>query len=108
MRPVDCTRSRFAPIVDTIPAAVLLGTALAVLVDITGSDSNDDNAGRDLAGGFVVIIFAIPGLPFGASAWYGWAKTGRCRAMNRQPLQVPQPPPPMFPAPAPAGPPGGM
>lgn len=106
VRPVDCTQSRFAPVVDTVPTAVLLGTALAILFDITGDDPSDGEPARTLAGGFVIILFAIPGLPFGASAIYGYRKTGRCREMNRRPL--PQPPPPLIPmpAPAPSGPPG--
>jgi len=108
-RPIDCTRSRFAPIVDTVPAVVLLGTALAVLADISGDDANDGDAGRTLAGGLVVIVFGVPGLPFAGSAWYGYAKTGRCRRMNAAPL--PAPPPPGYPtAPVPmtpSGPPGG-
>lgn len=93
VRPVDCTQSRFAPIVDTVPAAVLLGVALAVLVDISGSDQGEE--GRVLAGGLVVIVFGLPGIPFGLSALYGYRKTGRCRAMNRTP--IPQPPPPLIP-----------
>ncbi len=102
VRPVACTQSRFAPIVDTVPAAVLLGIAIAVLADISNDPAG--NEGRALAGGVVVVVFGVPGLPFAASAWYGYAKTGRCRGMNRAPL--PAPPPVMFPAPPPAAPAG--
>jgi hypothetical protein len=104
VRPVDCTQSRFAPIVDTVPAVVLLGIALAALADV--SETGEGEEGQALVGGLVVIVFGLPGLPFAASAFYGYRKTGRCRDMNRRPL--PQPPPPLIPmpAPAPSGPPG--
>lgn len=96
VRPVDCTRSNFAPIVDTVPAAVFLGIASAILVDISDSGEND---GERVLGGFAAIVFGLPGLPFAASAIYGYRKTGRCRAMNRAPL-------PVAPGPPASGPPG--
>src|SRR5512138_3263630 len=76
VRPVDCTQSRFAPIVDTVPAVILLGIAAAALSDTANSGPGEE--GRALAGGLVVIVFGIPGLPFAASAWYGYAKTSKC------------------------------
>lgn len=97
VRPVDCTRSVFAPVVDTVPAAVFLGIATAILVDI--KDSGEGDEGRVLVGGMAAIVFGLPGLPFAASAIYGYRKTGRCRAMNAAPL-------PVAPAPPASGPPG--
>lgn len=86
VRPVDCTQSRFAPIVDTVPAVILLGIAAAALADTASKGEGEE--GEALAGGLVVIVFGLPGLPFAASAFYGYRKTGRCREMNRRPLPL--------------------
>jgi hypothetical protein len=84
VRPVDCTRSRFAPVADTVPAAILLGIATIAFVQAAGKDEGEE--GSKLGGFLVGTVFGIGGLPFALSAWYGFARTGRCRAMNAAPL----------------------
>jgi hypothetical protein len=94
-RPVRCTESLAPPVLDTIPAAVLLLITGAVLGDIANDPPGME--GRALAGGLVGIVFGIPGLVFAGSAYYGYSRTSDCRAMNRRPLPQPMGPPPGYP-----------
>ena len=83
MRPVNCPRSRVAPVIDTLPAVVFLGagvTLIAVAVSAgTSNRSADVGPGALLLPG---IASSLVGLPYALSAWYGFSRTGGCREMN--------------------------
>jgi hypothetical protein len=78
VRPVPCTQSRVAPLLDTVPAVALLLLAAAAL-----SDSNGDEADlvAPIAGGATLAA-----LPFVISAVYGFSKTSDCAQMNARPV----------------------
>lgn len=90
VRPVHCTESRGAPVVDTVTASALLGPAVFLLslgiylaaTDPGGSDVPNPGGLAIIAG----IPLGIAGLPFAVSAWRGYTATGRCRRMNHTPL----------------------
>jgi hypothetical protein len=93
VRPVQCTETILPPVLDTGPAVVLLGLA-ALLVAVGVKEGGE--TGKDVA-----RFGALPGvlgLPWAFSAWSGYAKTARCREMNRTP---PRPPPGFLPPPPP-------
>ena len=103
VRPLGCTTSVAAPVLDTVPAAILLLITTSVVADISNDPPGSE--GRALAGGLVAIVFGIPGVVLAGSAVYGYTRTARCRAMNRRPVA---PVAPAVPTPMPTGPPGGM
>ena len=84
VRPVSCSTSVALPVVDTVPALLLAGVAVATFVSIqlhplesTGGDPEPD--GR----GYLVVFPALASVPFAISAAYGFSATSRCRELNR-------------------------
>jgi hypothetical protein len=77
VRPVPCTQSRAAPLLDTLPATALLLAAGGVLA----ADGDEENLGPPIAGGIILVS-----LPFVISAIYGYSKTSACQRMNERPV----------------------
>lgn len=111
-RPVPCTQSRAAPIIDLVPGLGFAGIGIAI------ASTGDESA--KAAATLVSIPFLLAAIPFLGSSLYGFRKVSRCRAMNAAPAPMTMPPPapqplappapapqPPAPPPAPPGPPGG-
>ncbi|MCC6215357.1 MAG: hypothetical protein IT376_10840 [Polyangiaceae bacterium] len=107
--PVECTESRWAPIVDTVLASV---TGLITIGAAVAPESAfDDGASRSV----LVAGYGLNTLLHGSSAWYGYSETAECRqvkATRPPPPPAVAPPPgaapvpvPMQPAPGPPPPP---
>lgn len=71
-QPVSCTRSRAAPIVDTL---VPVWPAVAGVIEVGEEGSKGNYAFATLVGVGVVGVIAL----FATSAWWGFTTTSRCR-----------------------------
>ena len=102
-RPLACTEARLSPGIDVgLSIFAFLGTSFVISFG-RALDDRPNNSSAVPA----VVLGAVPALPFALSAWYGFAKTGRCRALNRPALSAPPPTlgPPSQTPPAPPSPP---
>jgi hypothetical protein len=101
VRPIGCTEDRTVPVVDAVIAAATIvgGAAVISATDVHGQ-SND--AGIKLYPALGMLSLLI-GAPFGVSAYVGYSRTSRCRALNQTaPMFSPPPgygPPPPYGAP---------
>ena len=94
-----------------MPAVGLLGSGLAAVVGGVYLINKYKGVESDVInpGGLLVVLgipLVLAGVPFTASAVYGYRRTARCRELNR--TLPPVPPPPAFAptaAPAPEAPP---
>lgn len=85
--PIRCTTVPIVPVIDTLISAVTLAGALYFV------QSDDENASL----GFGIELALSAG--FGISAYSGWRRVSRCRAVKDRPA-----PPPVSPAHAPPWP----
>jgi hypothetical protein len=77
-KPSDCTRTREAPVLDTVVAGVFGGSAYAL---INGDEATPESA-------VVGIVLIVPAALYGASAVTGYAWSSRCR--DRLPVTGPE------------------
>ncbi len=84
--PLDCTREKFAPVVDTVFASVFgAGTLVAIPgVYLLATDDDDWNQmfGGMLLGG--AVLYAALAAPFYFSAKSGYRKVDACRAAHER------------------------
>lgn len=71
----DCTTSRAWPIVDVSMAVLLVGGAVAALVDVRSSAPSGRSVDR--AQGALSMI--LPGIAYAISAVVGFQRVGECR-----------------------------
>ncbi len=77
-----CTESRAAPVADTVLGGTLLFIAVVGLAGYSQGCSSSGMMrcfGRDI-GGALAVGAGFPSAAFLGSAWYGYRKTGQCRA----------------------------
>lgn len=74
-RPLACTASLATPIADTALAVVFAGAATTLLISARTGDAKLE-LGLGIAAGLAAV-------PYGFSAGYGYAQTGRCRGLGR-------------------------
>lgn len=109
--PVECTSSRWAPIVDTVFAG--LGGLATTMAAVAPESAFEGGASR----GTVLGLYGAQAALYAASAIHGYSSTAECRELQQQRTQLapgatgpgavppPAPPPPAL-APPPPPPPG--
>jgi hypothetical protein len=88
--PVVCTTSVASPVVDTVLAAVALGTGIAAIaISSKSSESGPctyfcslDLSGLNTAGTVSGVILAAMAIPLAFSAGYGYSTTAECRELK--------------------------
>jgi hypothetical protein len=89
-RPVPCTESLIAPILDTVPAVGFFGGGTRLIVEAF----RERGGGQDSPAAILFVtgvLGVLASVPFVASAAHGYVKTGRCREVNRSLLSPPPP-----------------
>ncbi len=73
-RPLGCTASRATPIADTLLAVAFAGASATLAIA-----SRDDTSRIGLG---LAVGAALAAVPYGFSAGFGYAQTGRCRRLG--------------------------